>query len=141
MGYLLNPGDVKVSKVGTYLGILSVTVITAYLLGLMANTGTSALLSWLSNPETLFTTSFYTNLNNVLSLFAVAGVVIGLFFSQKTDQAVLVGFTGVLFLVGKDMITIYQNVAVISADFALLFFAPFLLVYFLTVLEWWRAVN
>ena len=129
------------SKVGTYIGILSVTLISAFLLGLMENTGTSALLSWLSNPTSFFATDFYTELNNVIALFATAGVVIGLFFSQKVEQATTIGFVGILLLAGVDMYTIYQNISLINADFALLFFAPFILIYSLTVLEWWRAVT
>lgn len=129
------------SKLAVYIGILSVTLLAANLLGLIDNTGTSALISWMSHPSALFQTTFYTDLINLLSLIAAAGVIVGFLVSAKTDFAIFAGVVPMLLLIGFDMVTIYQNIALINADFALLFFSPFLAIYVLTVMEWWRAVT
>ena len=129
------------SRLTVYLGILSVTLIAAYLLGLIDNTGTSTILNWLVNPESFLQTNFYSELLVLIGLAAVSIITIGFFTIQRTDLAIFSVMVGLLLFVGKDLITIYQNIKVINADFALLFFSPFLLIYILTVIEWWRTSN
>lgn len=129
------------SKLAVYLSILGTVFVGLNLLGVIDNTGTSALLSWLANPNSLFTSEFYTSLNNILSLFAVTGIIIGFFISTKTDLTALIGFIPLLFMIGKDMLALYNLLALYVPYIAILIFSPFLLVYLLTVIEWWRAVT
>jgi len=129
------------SKITTYLGILGTILIGAHLMGLIANTGTSILFSWLANPEQLFSSSFFSSISNILTLFATAGVIIGLFTSQKTDLVAIIGFTSLLFLVGWDMLAIYSGLKTINTDLALLIMSPALLIYLITVIEWWRGIS
>lgn len=127
------------SRLIGYISILGTMLIGAHLLELIDNTGTSILLSWLADPSNLFTSSFFTNLSAILTLFAVVGIAAGIFLSQKTDQAALIGITSLFFLVGWDILAIYNELKEINSDFAILLVSPFLLVYMLTVIEWWRG--
>lgn len=132
------------SKVLNYLAILGTILIGAHLLGLIANTGTSTLLSWLINPSSFSTSGLFTDLTETLTLFGAAAtttVIIGLTISQRFDLALLVGMASLLFLAGWDILAVYNGLVEISPDFAVLIIAPIMLVYFLTVIEWWRGVG
>ena len=131
------------SKLLNYLGILATILTGAHLLGLIQNTGTSVILSWLSNPESLLGTSIFSSLINVLSLVGVAGAAVaaGLFITQKQDLGIFVGLASLLFLVGWDILGIYTALKDINSDFALLLVSPLMLIYFMTVIEFWRGTG
>lgn len=131
------------SKVLNYLSILAIILIGAHLLGLITNTGSSTLLSWLANPELLFTTTVFSSLTNILTLTGVATstVAIGLALSRRGDLAIMVGFSSLMFLVGWDILAIYNEIRVINGDFALLLISPILLIYMLSVIEFFRGTG
>jgi uncharacterized protein with PQ loop repeat len=120
------------------MGILATVLISFHLVGLIENTGSSVLLGWMANPESINNTSFLLSVKAVFTLFAVGGVVIGLFFSQKTDQVALISFVLLMIAVADDILAIYGQIKLFNADLALLIFSPILLLYILTGLEWWR---
>lgn len=131
------------SKLLNYIAILSTILIGAHLLGLITDTGSSTLLSWLVSPEELISSGVFSSLTNVLTLLGVGAtaVTIGLIISQRYDLAALVGLASLLFLVGWDIIAIYTSLKDINPDFALLLCSPLLLIYLLTVIEWWRGTG
>lgn len=131
------------SKLLNYVAILGTILLGAHLMGLIADTGTTTLLQWLTNPEILRSSSVFSSLTNVLTLLGVGAtaVTIGLIVSQRYDLAALVGIASLLFLVGWDILAIYQGLRDINPDFALLLCSPLLLIYLLTVIEWWRGTG
>lgn len=129
------------SKLVVYLSILATILVGLNMLGLIPNTGTNALLSWLANPSDLLNSQFYTDINNLISLGAVVGVVIAGILSFTSEKGLLVGLTGLLLLIGNDIIQIYALVSLYIPYIALLIISPLLLVYFFSIVEWWRGLS
>lgn len=129
------------SKLATYIGILSTVLLGLHIFGLVGGTPTSTILSWITSPESFNSTAFFTTLIAVLTLFGVSAIISGLFFQSRTDQAALISLTTLLLLVGWDIIGVYNAIKIFNADFALVMISPLLLVYMLTVIEWWRSPN
>ena len=129
------------SKLSVYIGILATVVIGFNLVGIIDNTGTSALLSWISNPSSWNELSFYVQLKGILTALAVGGIIVGFFRSDISDK-VASSAAALLFLsVGEDIIRIYMEINKWNSEIALLIFSPILLVYLITVVEWWRGMN
>lgn len=129
------------SKLAVYLGILSTVLLGLHIFNLDGGTPTSTILRWITNPESFNSTTFFIVLSAVLTLFGVSVIISGLFFQSRTDQATLITLTNLLLLVGWDIIGVYNEIKKFNADFALVIISPILLVYFLTVIEWWRSPN
>ena len=129
------------SKLSVYVGILATVIIGFNLVGIIQNTGTSALLSWISDPSSWNNLDFYTQLKGVLTALSVAGIIVGFFRSDISDK-VASSAAALLFLsVGEDIVRIYNEITKWNPEIALLIFSPILLVYLITVVEWWRGMN
>lgn len=128
------------SKVAVYLGILGTIILGLNIYGILTDTGTSILLNLLKDPSQIFSLDFFLNINNALALGLSTGIVAGLILSQKFDLALIVGFTSTLLLIGWDILAIYNIVAVYSSEIALLVISPIVMLYGLTVFEWWRGI-
>lgn len=131
------------SKLLNYLGILATILIGAHILGLIENTGTSVILSWMANPESLNVSTFFASLINLFTFASIGtgAVAVGLLVSGRGDLAIKVGLASLLVLVGWDILGIYSAIKLINADFALLLISPILLIYFLTIIEWWEGTG
>lgn len=131
------------SRMTVYISILATVLLGAHLMGLVEDTGSVTLLQWVTNPEDFRADGIFDNFISVLTLISAAGAIItaGLAISQKYDLALLVGVTDIFFLVGWDMLAIYNGIKEINPDVAILLISPLLLVYFLTVIEWWRGTG
>ena len=131
------------SKLLNYIAILATILIGAHLLGLITDTGSSTILTWIANPETFRTGSAFFSLENILTLVGVATatVAIGLALSGRGDLSIMVGFSSLMFFAGWDILIIYGALSDISKDFALLLVSPILLIYMITVIEFFRGTG
>jgi len=120
---------------------MSVIVIGFNLAGLIQDTPISWFMSALLNPENLHNNSFFTTLNGILALFAGAGIVVGTLISTKIEQGATIAFTSLLFVIGWDLIAIYNILRNTNEMLALLLISPFLAIYVFTVIEWWRGKD
>lgn len=130
------------SKVATYLSILGSIIIGFHLAGLIVDTGTWTILQLLKDPQEIFNENYYLVIITALTLFAGAVITVGFLVNQKLDQAVLTSFTILLIFVGWDLLGIYNAISTnVNHELALLIFSPMIMVYILTVLEWWRGQS
>ena len=128
-------------RMTVYLGILALLVIGFNFAGYIDNTPISFMLDALLNPETFQTSSFFTELEGILGFFAVGGIIVGAIVGQRIEAAATISFTLLLFLVGWDLIAIFGVLRQLNAMLAIFLVSPMILLYVLTVLEWWRGKD
>ena len=126
------------SKVAVYIGILATVLIGYHLFGVIDNT---SILGYILNPSQFFELDFYQTILVSVAGVAVAGIVVGsLFVTGKTDFAISILMGTFLLATGQDLIAIYNVLADILPDLALILFAPLILIYSLTIFEWMRGI-
>jgi len=126
-------------KLATYLVLMSGLTLLFYFFGLVQNTGTSTLLTLVLSPENLENTSFSTLIISALSLAGIlASVVLG-FSNQNVELAATGTLAIFLFNLGWDFLSVFNRVRAQNEPLALLIFAPLLLLYCVTIVEWWRG--
>jgi hypothetical protein len=128
-------------KITTYMAVLSVVIIGFHFGGLISETPISWLMDAILNPENLDSNAFFTTIQGILAIFAGGGIIVGTLISQKVEQGATVAFTSLLFLIGWDLIAIFNIVAQTSRMLATFLVSPLLLVYILSVIEWWRGKD
>jgi len=125
-------------KITTYLIMISLLVIGFHYAGLITDTPISFLLDALLNPQNLQTNSWYVQIAGILAGFGgVAAVVIGSFAPSRIEQAATLAFTSLLFVVGWDLLAIFNQIKLINPVLAVFVMSPFIFVYILSAIEWW----
>jgi hypothetical protein len=135
----------KMAKTMTLIGIMSGIVLLFYFGGLVTNTASSVLLDLLLAPERFQASSL------IVKAVAVVGTLIGistLLFRNNNgvglDQYLMVPFIELFLSFGWDFLTIYQNISSVgpvAKVFAVMLFGPLMLMYVISVIEWWRGVE
>ena len=132
-------------KLTTYITILATIVIGFHLAGLVGDTPSSWLVGLAMNPQDAFNHSFYTTIAGILILFGgVGAIIIGAFAPQRLDQAATIVATSMLFVVGWDLISIFnqiRNVTWLGNILSLFIIGPLMILYILTCIEWWRGKD
>jgi len=129
-------------KIIWYVGILSVTLLLFHFGGLIEDTPLSYLINLLIDPANAETSTFYSKLAGVLTAFAGgAAIIIGIFAPSKVEQATTIALTSFLFTIGWDMVAIFNVIKQASIPLATLIISPLLVIYLLTVIEWWRGKD
>jgi hypothetical protein len=128
-------------KATTYLAVISVIIIGFHFAGLIQDTPISWFMAALLEPQNLHNNSFFTELEGILALFAGAGIVIGSILSSKIEQGATIAFTSLLFIIGWDMLAIYGILRQTNEMLAIILISPFLTIYLLSVIEWWRGKD
>jgi len=99
----------------------------------------SIFVSWITDPA-----GFDSNLISTLIQSAFSSIIIGAsavvatFFSgAKTDTVLFAAFASTtLWNVGKDYLTMYQQVAVVNTTLATIFIVPFMIMFAFITMEW-----
>lgn len=127
-------------KLTTYMFIMSGVILLAYFFGLVENTATSTFLNLLLNPGSLQTSTLYTKLILIVETAIIVGATI-FSVTQKSDFPLIALLIVPLLNFGWDFMTIFQKMSASNTTIAILVFSPFILVYILTVIEWWRGFD
>ena len=128
-------------KLANYLFIMSGVMLLCYFFGLIDNTPNTTLLNMVLSPSSWLTTPLFTKIITIVELFGgivVAGIAL---YYQRTDFALMAVLVIPLFNFGWDFLAIFQNINTGDNPIALIVISPFLLVYMLSVIEWWRGVD
>lgn len=125
-------------KLTTYILMMSGLTLLFYFTGLTDNTINSTLLTLLLNPSNLSTSALGTQISLVLIGIATAGIVIG-FFSQNSELILIAPFTIWLLGVLWDFLSVANKVYSVNPVIAILFFSPLLLLFGVTIVEFWRG--
>lgn len=128
-------------KLTTYLIFISVLIILYNLFGLIADTPISILLSLLTNPQNIRTSTFYQLTLATITLISTVGIIIGTFLAQKTELIVRGGIASFMILVGWDMVVFFNTLNNINSALAVLLVSPLIITYVLVVVEWLTGID
>ncbi len=97
----------------------------------------------LTNPENFGSTAFYLTLAAIAAVTLVGIAVGGAIFRDAQIillvQVTVIGTT--LFLIGFDLILLFNQLIRSNSSFAVLVIAPLIVLYALTVVEWIRGMS
>lgn len=126
-------------KLTTYIIIMSGLVLLFYFAGILGDTPNSVLLNLLLSPEGLATNSFSVAVVAVLSgIAAIVSIVIGA--TVGNIELVLKGpFALYILNLMWDFLSVYNQVAAANPVIATLLFAPVLILFGVTIVEWWSG--
>lgn len=129
-------------KLANYLFIMSGVVLLCYFFGLVENTPNAFLLNMALSPSSAWeSTPLFTKVFSIIELFGGIVVAGAALYFQRSDFALMSVLVIPLLNFGWDFMSILQSVDVGGNPIVLLLFSPFMLVYVLTVIEWWRGVD
>lgn len=127
----------------TFTMILSILLLLFHFEGLIQNTPLSFILNVLLDPSSLKDHSWFSGLFAVLIAFSGASIVIGSFVSTRVEQGATIGFTALMFTAVLWDFVIFFNIVkqYFGAEWAALIVSPFILMFALTIVEWWRGKD
>lgn len=134
-------------KLNNYMIILPVVLLLFHFGGLISGTGLGYLLGVvrITEPQNIVDSNWYAALYAIITTIAVAGIVIGIATKQDalTTAVALsaVTFIPIFFLIGWDLIVLYDAVALSNSYLAALIFVPLIFVYFMSAYNWWRGTD
>jgi len=123
----------------TYLTVLGVVLIGFHIAGLIQDTPSQVILNFIKNPDTFQNSSIYLQIVSILTALGVAGVAVGLAFGDRVQWALTTGLAAILLTVGWDIIAIFNLIADFNPTLALMLISPFVFIYMMVVMEWWRS--
>ena len=127
-------------KITTYLAIMSFVVLGFHYAGIVQNTPVGWFLTAIKNLAGFSNNSFYTTLTAVLATFGGATIIIGAFAGSKIEQGATIAFTTLLLTLAWELIAIWNVLQDSMGEmFSTLLISPIVVIYVLTVLEWWRG--
>lgn len=126
-------------KLTTYIIIMSGLMLLFYFTGLLGDTPNSALLDYLLSTEELGTSSFNTQLLLVLEGIVAVGIIVAAVFSLNVEL-VLMGTLAIwLMNLFWDFLKVFMAVYSVNPVIAMLLFSPVMILYGVTIVEWWRG--
>lgn len=128
------------NKFYNYMMFMSGTLLLFYFLGLIEQGVTGTLMALLLDPASLSGSAWFGIVfGTVASVLATAIAVKVLGF--RADIVIFSVLIAPLLGFGWDFLSIFSVVAESSRVFAILVLSPFMLLWVLTVMEWWRGVT
>ncbi len=128
-------------KFGTYVVVMSGLMLLFYFTGITEQTGTTTLLNLLLNPEGFQETPIAIKAIAVLTGILASAIVVGFAIAGNVELGVMVAFTTFLFNSLWDFIAVFNKVAAVNPVIAILIFSPLLLLFIVTMIEWWRGIT
>mgnify|MGYP003134538530 CR=1 FL=1 len=126
-------------KLTTYIIVMSGLMLLFYFTGLLDNTANSTFLDLILNPESIRTSSLDLQIALVLEGVIATALVVGFAIAGNIELGVMGVFAIFLSNLLWDFLRVFDKVATSSPELAILLFSPLMLLYGLTILEWWRG--
>jgi len=123
-------------KTWNYIFIISGLMLVFYFTGLSTTSGT--ILSFLLNIQNVNTTLWWTTVSGILAGTSAATIIVG-YFSKNVELALVAPLASFLLVSLFDFLKIYIFLAELNLVMATLFFAPFMLLIPITIVEYWRG--
>lgn len=128
------------NKFANYLLFMAGLTLLFYFFGLIDGGATDTFIDVLLNIQNAQTSTkmlLFIGLPVGVLLAAAGALVLGF----RADLVVFAPLVALLLGFGWDFLVVFNTIASISGVFAILVFAPLMLLWILTVLEWWRGVT
>lgn len=130
------------SKMTIYMIMMSGITLLLYYGGMITNSNNIAtLLNALLNIDTVSPISLYTYAKGTIAIVAVIGISASLLF--RPDLAITAALTMFILDLGLGFVEVFAKLGSFGGIFsvlAVLLFSPLILLFFLTVMEWWRGI-
>jgi Ca2+/Na+ antiporter len=132
-----------VGKLINSISLMSGILLLFYFGGLLSGTITSTLLNMALHPETLQTSSLVLK---IISLTTVVLAIVSMVVArnQNSDFYLMIPLVILFLSFGWDFLVVYQQISSYSdvgAVLAVLIFGPLMIMYVISVVEWWRGVE
>jgi len=123
-------------KVTTYVLMFTGLSLLFYYFGLIGN---NALLTMILNPQNLSTSQFWTSIV-IASLSTMSAIFVGIYYRnvELASATVVVPF---FFSLLWDFIQVFNRIRVENEFIAIVFFAPILFLFLMTMYEYWRGMT
>lgn len=129
-------------KMTKFIVVMSGLVLLFYFTGLMDETAGGELLSILLNPNTLSESSFAAKILLGLSgVLAVGGVIVVGYLTKDLQTAVMAPVSIYLFNLLFCFSSVAAKIIAVSPVFGILTFSPILLLFIITILDYWRGTD
>lgn len=144
------------AKIATYIMVMAGLVLLFHFTGLTNECGedglctltspTSILLNMALSPEEISLSNLLGDLSFISKIAAsLAGVAIGVAILaglyQRPDIAIFAGIVALLVTFGADFLSVFNRLREVNPYIAILVFGPIMILYMLTVIEWWRGMG
>jgi hypothetical protein len=126
-------------KLKNYVLIFSGLMLLFYFTGLIPNTPTATMLNMLLDITGFANNLLYLKVIAVISMIGLAVSVVLGFLNINQELAVSTAFCIFMFNLLWDIISVVSAIASVNRVLAVLFFSPILLVYIITLFEFWRG--
>jgi len=131
------------SKLVNSIVFISTVLILFYFAGVLENTATTKLLDFLLNTDLWKSDNvFVDKLDEVIKLAGVSGAIVaGFLLGERTNWGIKAGLAGFMFLVGWDLVAIFNKVAELDVFLAVLVLSPMAIAYFIIVINWFGGTD
>lgn len=128
-------------KLTKYVIMMSGLTLLFYFTGLLNQTPNTTLLNLLLDPVSLENSTLA--LKGVVAIEAIVAslIVVGFAAAGNVELGVMSAFAIFLFNLFWDFMAVVAIVSSANLVFGILLFAPLMLLFTVTILEWWRAIN
>lgn len=126
-------------KVTIYMGIISMVLLMFHFAGLVTGTPLDSILRFLIDPQNFQNFSIVQQISTILAGVGVAGLIIGSISPQRTQWILNTSFVLLLIAIGWELIAIFNVLKQTSVMLATFIIAPMMLIYILSVFEWWNG--
>ena len=124
-------------KFGTYVLFMSGIVLLFYFAGIITDTANTTFLTLLLNPESFRDSDLNIQVILVLEGVATAGILAIAVLTRNIELAVRGIFAIFLLNLLWDFIIVFNVIKSVNMPLAILIFGPLLLLYYVTIVEWW----
>lgn len=125
----------------TYLAVSTGLILLFYFMGLVENTANSTLLNLLLSPENLEDSSLSVVVFTALTGVTAAAVISIGILTGNTQLAIMGPVAVYLFNILWDFIEVFNVLREANPIITILLFAPLMLLWGVTVIDWWRGVT
>lgn len=129
------------AKFETFVGLMVGLTMLFYISGLLEGTANSTLLNLLLDPTGWQNSSLTLKVLAIFSGVAAASIIVGFFSSANTKQVAVSAFTVFFMSLLWDFLSVVAKVYAVHEGFALLIFSPFIILYLISIINWWGFVS
>ncbi|KKN05004.1 hypothetical protein LCGC14_1091720 [marine sediment metagenome] len=128
-------------KFANYLVLMSGLTILFYFAGLIDQTANSTLLNLLLDPSSFQDTTLALKAIIAIEAILASAIVVGFAIAGNIELGVMSSFSIFLFNLLWDFTAVFSAVSAANPVIAIIFFAPGIFLFIVTILEWWRGVT
>jgi hypothetical protein len=127
-------------KLANYIIFLSVILLLFHFGGLIDTGGISYILDVIEDPANFTNADFYTTIYLIIIGVATLGAIaIGTLTRSSPEFYIMMGMALLLITLVSEFIVLYNSLAQLNNYLAVLIISPLMIVFTLTVVEWWRG--